>query len=101
MSEFEEETSDSKSDLITSAFAMVALGAIILAVGAWCATGFAGLLDAQAPATGRGMGVGRGSVLPFIFLGGGTLVGIGAGLWLVGCGLRVVFKMMIGRKKFD
>ena len=101
MSEYEEESSDSKSDLITSALAMLALGAIIFAVGSWCAVGFAGLIDAHVPETGRGMRVGRTSVLPTLFLGAGTLIGIGCGLWLIFSGLRVMFKLMLGKKKFD
>lgn len=102
MSEFEEEESaDSKSDLIASALAMVALGAIILAIGAWCAVGLAGLFEADGITSRAGFRSRRHEVLPFLFLGGGTLLGVGSGLWLVFSGLRVVFKMMLGKKKFD
>ncbi len=97
----EEESSDSKSDLMTSALAMLALGAIILAVGAWCAVGFGGLMDGTGN-SGSGTRYGRGgSGLAFLFLGGGTLLGIGSGLWLAFSGLRVIFKLMLGKKNFD
>ncbi len=101
MSEYEdEELSDSKSDLLTSAFAMLALGAIIFAVGAWCAVGFAGLMEGTG-SSGTRTSHGRTSGLATLFLGGGTLVGIGVGLWLAYSGLRVIFKMLLGKKKFD
>ncbi len=101
MSEYEEEeSSESRTDLLTSAFAMLALGAIILAVGAWCAVGFAGLMDGTGSSRSSTR-YGSGSGLAILFLGGGTLLGIGAGGWLAFSGLRVIFKLMLGKKKFD